>query len=114
MSAAPRAVEHATRRVFVEHAMGMPISVHVRGADARGLAVEQAVAALFDDLRDAEAVFSTYRPDSEISRLQRGELTLADCRPEVREVHRLLRGRAGPDRWVVRRMVRGPRTAGRV
>lgn len=79
----------ATRRAFVEHVMGMPISVHVRGPEARGETVERAVAALFADLRDAEAVFSTYRADSQISRLQRGELELADCRPEVREVHRL-------------------------
>lgn len=90
MSAAPRTVaEPAARRVFVDHVMGMPISVHVRGARARGVEVEQAVGTLFDGLRDAEEVFSTYRPDSEISRLQRGELALANCRPEVREVHRL-------------------------
>ena len=31
-------------------------------------------------------MFSTYREDSEISRLDRGELALADCRPEVDEV----------------------------
>ena len=37
-------------------------------------------------LREVDATFSTYRDDSEISRLDRGELTLADCRPEVDEV----------------------------
>ena len=31
-------------------------------------------------------MFSTYRADSAISRLGRGELTLADCPPEVAEV----------------------------
>src|SRR6185436_8804904 len=37
-------------------------------------------------LREVDAVFSTYREDSEIRRLDRGELALADCRPEVDEV----------------------------
>jgi thiamine biosynthesis lipoprotein len=39
-----------------------------------------------DSLRAADEVFSTYRPDSVISRLGRGELTLADCPPEVTDV----------------------------
>jgi FAD:protein FMN transferase len=60
----------------VEHIMGMPI-----GIDA---AVDPGPA--FDWLRDVDATFSTYREDSEISRLDRGELTLAECRPEVDEV----------------------------
>lgn len=33
-----------------------------------------------------DEVFSTYRPDSEISRLATGELTVAACAPEVAEV----------------------------
>jgi thiamine biosynthesis lipoprotein len=37
-------------------------------------------------LREVDATFSTYRDDSEISRLDRGEITLAECRPEVDEV----------------------------
>jgi thiamine biosynthesis lipoprotein len=38
------------------------------------------------DGRAPDRVFSTYRDDSAISRLGRGEITLADCPPEVREV----------------------------
>ena len=79
----------ATHRAWVQQIMGMPISVHVRGAEARSLAAHDAVQRLFADLRAAEAVFSTYRDESQISRLQRGELELADCDPEVRDVHRL-------------------------
>jgi FAD:protein FMN transferase len=60
--------------------MGMPIGIDV--ASPHAVAVEPA----FDWLREVDAVFSTYREDSDISRLDRGELTLAACRPEVDEV----------------------------
>src|SRR3954470_11533486 len=59
--------------------MGMPIGIDVRDP---GVAVEPA----FAWLRAVDATFSTYRSDSEISRLDRGEIALADCRPEVDEV----------------------------
>ena len=64
----------------VRHIMGIPIGIDVRDPD--GVDLEPA----FDWLREVDAVFSTYRDDSEISRLDRGELTLAECRPEVDEV----------------------------
>jgi thiamine biosynthesis lipoprotein len=41
---------------------------------------------MFDWLRFADATFSTFKDDSEISRLNRGELSLADAHPDVREV----------------------------
>ena len=66
--------------------MGMPISLALRGrhaADAEGRA---AWAEVMADLRAADRVFSTYRADSVISRLGRGELALADCPAEVAEV----------------------------
>jgi thiamine biosynthesis lipoprotein len=58
--------------------MGMPVSI--TGVEAP--AAEEA----FAWLRRVDALFSTYRPDSEVSRLGRGELALADCDPLVREV----------------------------
>lgn len=73
-------------RRFVEHVMGMPISLALRGrhaADERGAAAWSAAMSV---LREADEVFSTYRPDSAISRLGRGEITLAGCPPEVGEV----------------------------
>lgn len=76
-------------RAWVEQIMGMPISVHVRGAGAREPAAAAAASKAFADLRVADARFSTYRDDSEISRLHRGELDLDSCDPAVREVHRL-------------------------
>jgi thiamine biosynthesis lipoprotein len=59
--------------------MGMPIGVDVRD---EGVDVEVA----FAWLHEMDATFSTYRDDSEISRLDRGEIALADCRPEVDEI----------------------------
>jgi thiamine biosynthesis lipoprotein len=64
----------------VRDIMGMPIGIDI----ADGVAVD--VEPAFAWLREVDSVFSTYRADSEISRLGRGELTLADCRPEVDEV----------------------------
>ena len=73
----------AATTLHVEHVMGMPIEIDVPGGAGN---VDAAVAAAFAELRRADAVFSTYRPDSEISRLGRGELTPAECSPEVDEV----------------------------
>jgi FAD:protein FMN transferase len=64
----------------IRHIMGMPIGIDVRDPGSVDLEVA------FAWLREVDATFSTYRADSEISRLDRGELTLADCRPEVDEV----------------------------
>src|SRR4051794_12125063 len=64
----------------VRHIMGMPIGIDVR--DPLGIDADVA----FDWLREVDATFSTYRPDSDISRLDRGELMIAECRPEVEEV----------------------------
>jgi thiamine biosynthesis lipoprotein len=63
----------------VRHVMGMPVVVDLRDA---GVDVEPA----FAWLELVDATFSTYREDSEIRRLDRGELQLAGCRPEVDEV----------------------------
>ena len=92
------------RRSWVEHLMGMPVSIHVRGAGARGEDVAVTVASVYTSLRAAEDVFSTWRPDSQVSRLQRGEISLAEADPDVREVHRLcevarIRTRGWFDAW---------------
>jgi thiamine biosynthesis lipoprotein len=66
--------------------MGMPISLAVRGrhaADDRGEAAWQEGLAI---LRDIDLVFSTYRRDSVVSRLARGELRPDACPAEVVEV----------------------------
>jgi thiamine biosynthesis lipoprotein len=75
-----------TRRAIVEQVMGMPVSVHVRGEGAREKDVETAIEAGLAGLREADELFSTWRSDSTIERLRRGELELAQCPPEVAQV----------------------------
>lgn len=70
----------------VEQVMGLPVSVALRGRHAGGSRAEAAWAAVLADLREVDRVFSTYRSDSAISRLDRGETTLDRCPPEVAEV----------------------------
>lgn len=62
--------------------MGMPIVLDVRDDDPDEAVVER----MFEWLRLVDATFSTYKDDSAISRLNRGELTLADADADVREV----------------------------
>ncbi|MEA2276058.1 MAG: FAD:protein transferase [Solirubrobacteraceae bacterium] len=62
--------------------MGMPIAIDIRDAHAGAAMLDRA----FAFLRTVDATFSTFRADSEISRLNRGELRLRDARPVVREV----------------------------
>ena len=71
---------------YVEHVMGMPISLALRGRHTDDTPALAAWTAALAELRQADRVFSTYRADSVISRLGRGEIALADCPPEVAEV----------------------------
>lgn len=71
---------------FVEHVMGMPVSLAVRGGLAETSAVDGAWADVMAELRWVDLVFSTWKPHSAVSRLGRGEIALADCPPEVAEV----------------------------
>jgi thiamine biosynthesis lipoprotein len=64
----------------VEHVMGMPIVIDLRDDGARDELLDLA----FGEFRSIDARFSTYRDDSEIMRINRGELTLADAHPDVR------------------------------
>jgi thiamine biosynthesis lipoprotein len=78
-------VSVSTRR-YVEHVMGLPISLALRGRHTDDADAHRAWRAVMDSLRATDLVFSTYRPDSPVSRLSRGEIGLADCPPEVAEV----------------------------
>ena len=71
----------------VEHTMGTVFSFDVRGGGRPRVAA--ALDAAVEWLRHVDAVFSTYRPESQISRLAAGTLALSACSPEVWEVHRL-------------------------
>jgi thiamine biosynthesis lipoprotein len=66
----------------VEHVMGMPIVIDLRDEQAGDAELDCA----FDEFRAIDARFSTFRADSEISRINRGELAIADAHPDVREI----------------------------
>jgi len=62
--------------------MGMPIVVDVRDPDVDDGALDR----MFDWLRVVDATFSTYQEGSEVSRINRGELSIEDANPDIREV----------------------------
>jgi thiamine biosynthesis lipoprotein len=66
--------------------MGLPISVLARGDLAQSPEADRAVHAVFGELVAVDAVFSLYKPDSFVSRLQRGEVGWDDCPSDVRRV----------------------------
>ena len=71
---------------YVEHVMGMPISLALRGRHGSTTEGRAAWDAVMAELAEVDRVFSTYRSDSVISRLGRGELDLEHCPAEVAEV----------------------------
>lgn len=86
---------HPTRIVRVEEIMGMPISIHVLNHSGHlGPESERAIAACFAELRDIDRIFSTYREDSDIRRIARGELDPADADPRVATVEAACRAAA--------------------
>jgi thiamine biosynthesis lipoprotein len=62
--------------------MGTVFSIDIRDQGEWSTAVAEVIAWL----HGVDAVFSTYKPDSAVSRLSRGEVTVADCPPEVAQV----------------------------
>jgi thiamine biosynthesis lipoprotein len=76
--------------VWVEQVMGMPVSVHVLGRGPQlGPEVDAVVAQAFSHLRRVDAVFSTWRPDSDLMRVRRGELDGSAAHPWLAEVRAL-------------------------
>jgi thiamine biosynthesis lipoprotein len=78
--------DSASRRSWVDQIMGMPISVLARGDAARSPEADRAVGAVFRELVAVDALFSLYKPDSDASRLARGEIGLDECDPDIRVV----------------------------
>ncbi|WP_329168204.1 FAD:protein FMN transferase [Streptomyces sp. NBC_01267] len=68
----------------VEHVMGTVFSFDIR--DTRTPAIETALGEAVGWLHHVDEVYSTYRPDSAVSRISRGELSPAKCSAEVRGV----------------------------
>jgi thiamine biosynthesis lipoprotein len=78
LETAPRGLRH------LEHVMGVPVMFDICDPDVGVEALERAVRWL----RWVDAIFSTYREDSEISRFNRGELPITDLHEDVRAVLR--------------------------
>jgi thiamine biosynthesis lipoprotein len=70
----------------VAQVMGLPVTLALRGRHTSDATAEAAWTAIVDSLQEADRVFSTYRDDSEISRINRAELELDDACDAVREV----------------------------
>jgi len=66
----------------VEHVMGMPILADVRD----DVPADELLDEVFAWFGWVDETFSTYKEESEVSRLGRGELALADAHPEVQAV----------------------------
>ncbi|MFF3754260.1 FAD:protein FMN transferase [Streptomyces sp. NPDC002018] len=69
----------------VEESMGTVFSFDIRGIGDEER-VRAGLRAAVASLHSADEIFSTFRADSQISRLARGELALSQCADEVREV----------------------------
>jgi thiamine biosynthesis lipoprotein len=68
--------------IRVEHVMGLPVSLRIDDTPVPAGAAD----AVFAWLRQADARFSPFRPDSEVSRLNRGELSTADVGADLARV----------------------------
>lgn len=66
----------------VEQVMGFPVSLRIDDESAS----EQTADPVFAWLREVDARFSPFRADSEVSRLDRGELTPHELSPDLTEV----------------------------
>lgn len=65
--------------------MGMPITIEI--ADAK--ATESDIASVFDYFASVDRMFSTYKKESEISRLNAGEITKKQVSSDVRQILQL-------------------------
>jgi thiamine biosynthesis lipoprotein len=72
----------APEAIRVEQIMGMPIVVEVRDEDLDRKVVDE----VFDWFHWVDRTFSTYKPDSEISRLARGDLRIEHANAEVQAI----------------------------
>ena len=72
----------AAGQLRVEQIMGTAIGIDVRDQFVPTTVVDEA----FASLRRADAQFSTYKPDSEVSRLGRREVALDQCSLELRQI----------------------------
>ena len=77
-----RAYAEQRRTVHVEHCMGTVFTTDIRDPGNW----DNAIGDVVSWLHEVDRVFSTYRYDSDICRLQRGEITLDGAHRDVAEV----------------------------
>lgn len=80
--------EIAPQRAWTEMIMGLPISIHLRTTDFSGPPADGVVRA-YNVMRWADTVFSPFRADSVLSRVNRNEISLDEAGPSFRTVLRL-------------------------
>ena len=74
----------ATTQKFVAQAMGTAVSWHIDCDDVE--LAQDAWQIALAEIERCEQLFSTFRPSSEVSRINKGELHLLDASQEVVEV----------------------------
>jgi thiamine biosynthesis lipoprotein len=85
-------------RAFTAETMGMVLSLHVRAEDTDRQDIAAAVNAAVDVFRRADRAFSPWKATSDLLRVRRGELALADADqwfPEVQSLTREAEERTG-------------------
>ncbi|MGP3926418.1 FAD:protein FMN transferase [Streptomyces sp. 8N616] len=88
--------------------MGTVFSFDIRGEAAARASTAAAVDEAVHWLHEVDRLFSLYKPESELSRLARGELTAAECDPLVCEVLALCEAaEARSDGWFSTRYAGG-------
>ena len=98
----PNPPETGERLRHAEPVMGTVVSFDVPAAAA------SALAPVLRWLHWVDATFSPYRSDSDVSRLGRGELPLAECAPELAEVLGRVRRRPRRHRRLLHRQSQRP------
>lgn len=83
------APEDLAGRTHVEHVMGMAVSIDVRAVPRCSPELAGAIAEVVAWLHRVDTTFSTYIPDSQISRIAAGTLSPGDADPEVIAILRL-------------------------
>lgn len=70
----------------IEFIMGTAVDIHVRTSPFDGEILEDVIDSVMVRLRAIDEMFSTYNPNSEVSRFGRGELTRDDLSADVRMI----------------------------
>ena len=74
------------RRAFVRQLMGLPVSIHVRADDPSRADIAAASERVFAHLARVDRVLSTWRADSDLLRLQHGEIDVDEAHPWLADV----------------------------